>query len=66
MSEVSELREALRWALKEGRNGFYTKELGAETWYYCKFCHAVSSQPEKLNHESTCKLFHVKKLAVSA
>ena len=64
MSEVSELREALRWALKEGKEGFYKIENGAEVWYYCKFCHAVANLPNKLNHEDECKLYHIKKLTI--
>jgi hypothetical protein len=63
--QTDDLREALQWALREGAKGFYTVEHGADTWYYCKFCHAVASVPGKLRHEDQCKLFHVKKLAVS-
>lgn len=57
------LRTALRWALIEGRKGFYTVEEGAGTFYHCRFCHAVSANPEKLNHEGTCQYFHAKKEA---
>ena len=60
LPDVERLVEALRWALVEGRKGFYVVEDGAECWYHCKFCHAVSLTPETLNHEAECKLFHAK------
>ncbi len=63
MNQVTELREALRWALIEGQKGFYTVSEGSGIWYHCRFCHAVASNPQKLNHESNCSWFHVKKVA---
>jgi hypothetical protein len=63
--ERDRLLSALRWALREGARGFYTVEDGAETWYYCRFCHAVADQPEKLRHEDACAYFHAKKQAVA-
>ena len=57
------LRDALRWALQNGGKGFYSVSEGAGTWYHCRFCHAVASDPKKLNHEDDCKWFHAKKEA---
>jgi len=61
-SKIENLREALRWALREGQKGFYTVERGDGVWYHCRFCHAVQSSPERLNHEDNCEWFHVKRL----
>lgn len=66
MSEVSDLRHALQWALMEGKKGFVTVESGAGIWYHCRFCHAVASAPELLNHEDDCKYFHVKQIAMNS
>jgi len=57
------LKNALRWALREGRKGFYTVSEGAGVFYHCRFCHAVSENPDKLNHEDACEYFHAKKEA---
>ena len=59
-----ELKDALRWALREGRKGFYSVEEGAGIWYHCRFCHAVQDRPETLKHEDSCPYWHVKRMAV--
>ncbi len=63
---ITRLREALKWALLEGKKGYYTVSEGEGTFYHCRFCHAVADNVGKLNHEDSCKWFHAKKELLDA